>query len=1412
MFRSSSRGVAGSSHKGRRRLLTSLAGVGVLAAVAVPVALPAASQAAPNTSWQASSSFTPQAPSLATITGSAGNPAPWDEWQGDSAAGTAPNATATISGNGASVINPLQLLPTYEPGEANGTLSADYPNVSVFGAASNTDSDTSIPYEEGTVGTPGALTGYCGSGDWDAESGLNWANGVAGSVAPSVSTQPVGETLPLGPEYFPHVVLNSDGTLTGYFDYRPKDENEAVLVATSTDGGQDWTYQGTYLQQDAGYCASSDTNDDGQGHPNVLNFDPSSVNTANDISTGGTNDLFTLQRPAGDDDGVGMLVHNLSGSSESDPASNLPSSQPVGIDPDAFAESSTVVAPSSADAPVSITVNTTGYAGTINQLIAGGFVDLGSGASPSYGNATAGNVITCTGVTPSADPTEGAELAAGVSPTSPAQNTYGTLTGCTTNGTGSVTVTSGDLIEQVLGYVSAQTPTSSGSSTTTAGSGNATFPITIPAGPNTETGDGGYAQVDVSPSAADAASGSASADLGFTNELSGQQLNLNAPNRVYVDGTAVYCVQGNNNPTTEIENCTTGSGGSALAGVQVGAPIIGDPITPENTSITTGLVAPDGIVGELQNGFPTAAGATAPPANATYVMYTQKELNYFVAGEVAKKGTFGTAGSSKTFTIEFFPWNYLSKDLASQITTSGSGDSETFGAGSAGIVFTLGDATTGGYDQVKCTTAADTSGGTNGTAYAYGASGAEMDYLSGCSIQSATTSAGVPVSSVSSLYGDAIGKNSMLAAPGAALESPAQLQQTGEGKSASSATNAEKLYSNNEDLAVIRVAWTTDGVNYYDSDLENDGVISGSDTSSVAATAGTPSGIGAGTGTIAAGSDGQCTADSTYTDLTSPYTECNPVSGGAVDLDEYASAGTTDATEQRWPGSAGSIIYNAQTGEYELFLSGAWGGDGDSDAFNQVWYATSTNGYTWSAPQSVVSTDYSFSASAAQNASLANGQDAPLGISAYYSGRAYGPSVVPNPDGGGLLMIFAGYNIPKGAGTDGTVLGTNSSDPFVLGEGEATGASAYSALPNGGEPSAYRNILVDTLDENDGATITVTAPSGAVYGGSGQLSATSGSNTAITYSVDSSSGSGVCSVSGDTVSYTGAGNCVIDASQPAGDGYADAGSGQASFTVAPVTVTVTAGGTSVYGAATDPTATYKGFVGTDSASSLTAQASCTTTATASSPVGSYTATCSGASDPNYTFDYVSGAYTVTPASLTITPTPTTIVFGQHVPTIAPEYAGFVNKDTASSLTRKATCSTTVTSDSAPGSYSSTCAGAADPNYTISYDTGTVTVVQAPSQTSLFTWPTTLTTQDPVILEISVGAERIPTGTVTIYEDGKAVERVPLFFGEGLVILPPLSTGTHQLYAVYSGDTDFASSTSSKVTITVTAPPRIHLGF
>ena len=76
---------------------------------------------------------------------------------------------------------------------------------------------------------------------------------------------------------------------------------------------------------------------------------------------------------------------------------------------------------------------------------------------------------------------------------------------------------------------------------------------------------------------------------------------------------------------------------------------------------------------------------------------------------------------------------------------------------------------------------------------------------------------------------------------------------------------------------------------------------------------------------------------------------------------------------------------------------------------------------------------------------------------------------------------------------------------------------------------------------------------------------------------------------------------------------------------------------------------YSGFVNGDSPSSLTSPPACSTTATSSSPVGTYPSSCSGAADPNYTISYVSGTVQVTTAPLVIAASSPSMTYGSHGP-------------------------------------------------------------------------------------------------------------------------------------------------------------------
>ena len=289
--------------------------------------------------------------------------------------------------------------------------------------------------------------------------------------------------LPFSPYYFPDVVRNADGSLTGYFDYRPKDADEAITVARSTDNGKTWTSEGKALEQNPGYCPNADTNDDGQGHPYVA-------------SIGGSTKLYTLQRPAGDYEGVGLLVHNVEPSA-ANPLGSLEPTEPVGIDPNTYAGSEVEVPTSGAGA--SIPVSTLGEASSPEHIVAGPYEDYNA-ATPSK------SVITCKATNADPGRTHGVHRRRGESADRQNQRRH------------------------------------------RAGDRHRRRAATIPAGPNKPTGEGGLAELKIT-------NGNS-----VVSPLTTFILNENAPNRLYIDGDTVYCSQSNANPTTKIEDCTNTSG------------------------------------------------------------------------------------------------------------------------------------------------------------------------------------------------------------------------------------------------------------------------------------------------------------------------------------------------------------------------------------------------------------------------------------------------------------------------------------------------------------------------------------------------------------------------------------------------------------------------------------------------------------------------------------------------------------------------------------------------------------------------------------------------------------------------------------------------------------------------------------
>ena len=117
-------------------------------------------------------------------------------------------------------------------------------------------------------------------------------------------------------------------------------------------------------------------------------------------------------------------------------------------------------------------------------------------------------------------------------------------------------------------------------------------------------------------------------------------------------------------------------------------------------------------------------------------------------------------------------------------------------------------------------------------------------------------------------------------------------------------------------------------------------------------------------------------------------------------------------------------------------------------------------------------------------------------------------------------------------------------------------------------------------------------------------------------------------------------------------------------------------------------------------------------ATATSPVGEYPIVIRKGSVKNYNDSYVNGVLTITKAPLTVSVGNYTKKQGETNPEFSLVYSGFKNGETEAVLKTKPTATTTATASSAPGEYDIVVSRGEAQNYTLSYQNGKLTVVQA----------------------------------------------------------------------------------------------------
>ncbi len=163
------------------------------------------------------------------------------------------------------------------------------------------------------------------------------------------------------------------------------------------------------------------------------------------------------------------------------------------------------------------------------------------------------------------------------------------------------------------------------------------------------------------------------------------------------------------------------------------------------------------------------------------------------------------------------------------------------------------------------------------------------------------------------------------------------------------------------------------------------------------------------------------------------------------------------------------------------------------------------------------------------------------------------------PDGYYATRTNASHVTSAACNTNATALtaGTTCNDTSL-----APGSYTYNvtAVYRSWTAMSAASTPVTVTQGTQAITFTSTAPTNATYAGPNYtVTATGGgSGNPVTFTIDASA-SGVCSISGATVSFTGVGTCTINANQLGNANYQAAPQAQQAFTVgkAPQTITYT---------------------------------------------------------------------------------------------------------------------------------------------------------------------------------------------------------------------------------------------------------------
>jgi hypothetical protein len=186
-------------------------------------------------------------------------------------------------------------------GALNGATPSTLTNVAAD--PNNTQNISATNPFSATGNVPDTAAGFCAYGDAGAPKRVSYVTGAKFEtpVDGGPGTDPM---VPMAPFYFP-LVYNSaittsgnafggDPPIIGLFDWRPKDIDEALVVAESDDNGKTWYFMQTILELNPDYT-----------NPASGGYSATSTNTGCPASITGSNASFVSVNGATADDGWG---------------------------------------------------------------------------------------------------------------------------------------------------------------------------------------------------------------------------------------------------------------------------------------------------------------------------------------------------------------------------------------------------------------------------------------------------------------------------------------------------------------------------------------------------------------------------------------------------------------------------------------------------------------------------------------------------------------------------------------------------------------------------------------------------------------------------------------------------------------------------------------------------------------------------------------------------------------------------------------------------------------------------------------------------------------------------------------------------------------------------------------------------